>query len=424
MSNIKIIQFQGTKVKRLEAVNITFKEDGTTIIGGANAQGKTSVLDIIMSLVKGTKYKPSDPIKDGAEVGEAKITLNNGVVIHRKFNGNRSTLKVSGCTGQEQTFLNELFGEHALDVREFMSAKDKSKILMKICGLDFTDIDAEYKRLYDERTLANREEARVRSHVASLHRYDNVPDEEVNTAELLANVREIERERSAKVTAYDRATSQYNVNADSVVELSDERDRLMKRLKQLDEKEIPEAKARANSCKEESARLRKDIESADYDDQIELIEGKIANAEETNTKIRANKEYYAAFQRQEDAICEAARLDEDVKSNREQKKRMLQETRFPLAGLTIHEGEMRYKDRAWDGLSTAEQFMVATSIQAALKPDAPIVLLDHMEAFDEKTLSKFSQWCEQKGYQVIGTRVSTGNECDVIIHDGTVQEEE
>ena len=41
---------------------------------------------------------------------------------------------------------------------------------------------------------------------------------------------------------------------------------------------------------------------------------------------------------------------------------------------------------------------------------------------DLQTLNEFGQWLEQEGLQAIATRVSTGDECSIIIEDGYVQD--
>lgn len=419
----KIIQFQGAKVKRLEAVDISFKENGVTVIGGGNAQGKTSVLDMIMSAVKGAKYNPSDPIKDGSERGEVKITLNNGVVIRRTFKGNRSTLKVEGCSGSEQNFLNELFGEHALDVRKFMLSSKKTQTLMEICGLDFSQIDEEHDRLYAERTIANRYADSTKKAYESLPYYEGAPEQEVMTSKLVNRLNDLLAEQGNRRNEL-RDAKEINVRLNEEhSKLCKLRDELKQQLKKLDEETIPNASRDLDESAEAVAILEDDFTKSSYDDRINEFNAQIANADETNAKARANREKRAARERAEEALCVATRLNEEIKENRDIKKQMLEDANFPLPALTIEDGEMRYRGRAWDGLSTAEQFAVATSIQAALKPDAPIVLLDHMEAFDEASLANFSDWCERRGYQVIGTRVSTGNECDVIIEDGSVKDD-
>ena len=49
------------------------------------------------------------------------------------------------------------------------------------------------------------------------------------------------------------------------------------------------------------------------------------------------------------------------------------------------------------------------------------MLLDKLEQMDLNTLQQFSAWLESEGLQAIATRVSTGDECAIIIEDGTVK---
>ena len=95
---------------------------------------------------------------------------------------------------------------------------------------------------------------------------------------------------------------------------------------------------------------------------------------------------------------------------------------MPLAGLSVQEGVLTYKGRPWSCMSSAEQLRVATAIVAKLKPECRFVLVDKLEQMDTDTLREFGAWASEQGLQVIGTRVSTGSECTVVIEDGEVAE--
>ena len=43
---------------------------------------------------------------------------------------------------------------------------------------------------------------------------------------------------------------------------------------------------------------------------------------------------------------------------------------------------------------------------------------------DVTTLNAFGEWLESEGLQAIATRVSTGDECSIIIEDGYVKSQE
>ena len=44
--------------------------------------------------------------------------------------------------------------------------------------------------------------------------------------------------------------------------------------------------------------------------------------------------------------------------------------------------------------------------------------MDKLEQMDVDTMQDFGAWLEGEGLQVIATRVSTGDECSIIIDDG------
>jgi hypothetical protein len=69
-------------------------------------------------------------------------------------------------------------------------------------------------------------------------------------------------------------------------------------------------------------------------------------------------------------------------------------------------------------MSGAEQLRVAAAVVRRLNPDCGFVLLDKLEQLDMRTLREFGAWLEAEGLQAIATRVSTGEECSVIIEDG------
>jgi hypothetical protein len=99
---------------------------------------------------------------------------------------------------------------------------------------------------------------------------------------------------------------------------------------------------------------------------------------------------------------------------------LLEGADLPLEGLSVEDGKLTYEGQQWDNLSGSDQLKVATAIVRALNPHCGFVLLDKLEQMDLDTLTDFGAWLEQEGLQVIATRVSTGEECSVIIEDGYV----
>ena len=71
-------------------------------------------------------------------------------------------------------------------------------------------------------------------------------------------------------------------------------------------------------------------------------------------------------------------------------------------------------------MSGSDRLKVAPAIVRKLNPNCGFVLLDKLEQMDLDTLQEFGQWLEKEGLQAIATRVSTGDECSIIIEDGYV----
>jgi len=131
-------------ITRIEATNCfcfqTFSMDvpaDGTIIEGANAKGKTSVLNLIrVALVE--KGATKDTIRRGADKGEILVRV-DGHLVKRVMHGGdkyRTTLRVTDPDGrvvpEPATFLKNLLGLSPLDPIELFLEKDKGKRRAKI----------------------------------------------------------------------------------------------------------------------------------------------------------------------------------------------------------------------------------------------------------------------------------------------------
>ena len=113
-----------------------------------------------------------------------------------------------------------------------------------------------------------------------------------------------------------------------------------------------------------------------------------------------------------------------IETVRADRRKLLDNAALPLPGLSVDNGELTYNGAKWDCMSGSEQLRVSAAIVRKLNPECGFVLMDKLEQMDTDTLREFGAWLEQEGLQVIATRVSTGDECTVIIEDGYVKGEE
>ena len=170
---IKINSLEIENVKRIKAVSIVPNENGLTVIGGNNNQGKTSVLDTICWALGGERYRPSNAAREGSTVPPMiKITMSNGLIVERS--GKNSALKVTDPSGRKsgQQLLNEFVSELALNLPKFLqaSAKEKADILLQIIGVgpQLQELEQDENRLYNQRTLRGREYERKKAYADGL----------------------------------------------------------------------------------------------------------------------------------------------------------------------------------------------------------------------------------------------------------------
>ena len=154
------------------------------------------------------------------------------------------------------------------------------------------------------------------------------------------------------------------------------------------------------------------------DESTTELETSIANIDEINRKVRANMDKDKAEEDAREYRSQYNALTRQIEDTRKAKTDLLHSAELPLPELSVKDGELIYKGQKWDNMSGSDRLKVSTAIVRKLNPKCGFVLLDKLEQMDMQTLNEFGQWLEQEGLQAIATRVSTGDECSIIIEDG------
>lgn len=401
--SVKINTLEFENVKRIKAVQLAPAKNGLTVIGGDNRQGKTSVLDAIAWALGGEKFRPSSPKREGSVTDpHLKVTLDNGIIVERS--GKNGALKVIDPAGNKggQTLLNSFVEQLALDLPKFLNStgKEKADTLLKIIGVGdkLYQLERTEKTTYDRRTEVGRIADQKAKFAKELPTYTGVPDEPLSAADLIQSQQEImayNAENLRKRQQRDYYKSQLEV-AETALKQAQER-----------------YEAALNNFK------LADVDISQLEDKsTEELERNIAEIDEINKKVRANLDRERAEQEAEDLRDQYNELTHQIENLRQERRELLEGADLPLEGLSVENGELIYKGQKWDCMSSSEQLIVAASIVRKLNPDCGFVLLDKLEQLDSKTLEEFGSWLETQGLQAIATRVSTGDECAVIIEDG------
>lgn len=402
---MKIYSLNIENVKRVQAVQLKPAPDGLTVIGGGNGQGKTSVLDAIAWALGGDKHRPTSAQREQSVLPPSiRLTLDNGIIVERK--GKNSALTVHDPNGVRggQKLLDEFVSELAIDLPKFLDAtdKEKAKILLEILGVsgELQRLDAQEHEMYDQRRIIGREADRKSAFVESMPYYPDAPDDLIDTAGMI-----------------DAANAAIITNSKNAA-LRSARDRLLAERYALGT-QIAEMQKRYDECVSSLMEAEKACEAAE-DTPTDDMQRAIREAEDINRMVRANLDREKAEEDCKQSVREYNNLTAQIDRIRKERMALLEGEKLPLEGLSIEDGCLTYKGRKWDCMSGSEQLKVGTAIAAAMKPACEFVLLDKLEQMDLKTLEDFGVWLEEHGLQAIATRVSTGDECTIIIEDGMV----
>lgn len=407
--SMKINQLEIENVKRIKAVKIEPSANGLTIIGGRNNQGKTSVLDSIAWVLGGDKFRPSQAQRDQSVIPpNLKITMSNGLVVERK--GKNSALKVTDPNGEKggQQLLNDFVEQFALNLPKFMesTSKEKAQILLKIIGVGdkLLTLEREEQEKYNERLTIGRIADQKEKYAKEQPAYNDAPVELVSASDLIKKQQDILAQNGENQRKRER-----------LHQLEQEDQRLMEQIQELLKKQ--EAVRADLSIARMNA---KDLE----DQSTAELERSISDIEEINRKVRANLDKEKAEDDAREYRRQYDQLSKQLDETRDAKNKLLNSAELPLPELSIKEGELIYKGQQWDNMSGSDRLKVSTAIVRKLNPECGFVLLDKLEQMDLEVLKEFGEWLEAEGLQAIATRVSTGEECSIIIEDGYVAGQE
>lgn len=417
---VKITSLDVENVKRVKAVALEPAADGLTVIGGRNGQGKTSVLDAIAWALGGDRMRPGSPKREGSAADPyMRVELSNGMVVERK--GAKSALKVVDPSGNKagQRLLDAFVSTFALDLPKFLEGSDREKAdaLLQVIGVGdrLAELDRLAQETYNKRLAVGQMERQKRGAANELPSFPDAPAEPVSAGELIREQQGI----LARNGENQRLRQEARSIAASLEAAEREAQGIADRISALAE-QLERKNAEVDDLREKGRRASKTAEQL-QDESTAEIEAAIAEIDATNEKVRTNQAKLRATEEADALLAEYEGLSRELDETREARMRLLEGADLPLPELDVEGGALTYRGRAWDDMSGSEQLKVATAIVRKLNPSCGFVLVDKLEQMDPGTLAEFAAWAQGEGLQVIGTRVSTGGECSVVIEDGLAE---
>jgi DNA repair ATPase RecN len=364
-------------LRKIKCAELDFDGQHLVEIRGRNQAGKSTVIDSILWLFKGTRAIPKDVVTHGMERGEIIGEVGEYTVRRVVKPDGTSNVTVEGANGKvpkAQEFLDQISGQF-LDPEYFMSlsSADKRKVVMQYAGIDFTDIDARIAAAEQNRLLLGRE----------LKSLGTIPPEPENVKEVV--ITEL-LEELRTVNEHNKKQDELQTKIEDCIDFLKNAARNAIEGKTLEEIRhiiFDYLPSFYESRKTEIEALGK----PDYKPTDEIT-GKIANAESINTKARAYQAYLDKKKAVEEKKAEYDKATDAIEEFRREKANMVLGAKLPVKGLTITDTGLVFNGTTDENWSDSEGLKIALKIAVAWSGDIKAVYIKRGEAFDTASLEK------------------------------------
>ena len=413
--DLRVLRLTVQNYMGIETADITPPATGVVVVSGDNGAGKSSLFGSMCSAVMGKKVQPPDPIRTGAKEATVDIDLGSMLAKWRAWRTKSGGLdydfvlvdKATGPVKRPQEVWDKFLTLTSFDVLDGMHLPPEKQValLKDLTGLteQFEQWDAERKRLYDERTVANREVDRAKAQLAG------VPDpgeiEAVSISELAA-----EHQRASGLKAANEAKRQKHANAVESTKVL--RYQLEQLQKQLEAAESLEQKVAI----EVSGLTEPDVDG---------IADQLAAAEETNKRAVQHAKHVELAKALSHATQCSESLTIGIGQIDQQKAEALVAADMPVVGLSLGETGLLWNGRPLEQLSQSERIRVWTAIAIAQNPQFGVAFLRSGNDLDDNAFRDVVDVCHAHGVQVWVESIQArdGADYSVRLQEGRVVEQ-
>jgi len=424
-SKARLIRAQVSNVLGIKLAEIQFSADGgMVVVGGENGAGKSSLLDALRWALDGVKPKGKELLHHGADKGAVTLELAGEVVeVRRGVTEKGTTIKVQGADGVElkkpQAVLDALCGTFGIDPTAFllMSDADQTQRVQEVMGVDFTDLDAEYKRLYDERTNANRRVRDAEGELRNLPRPEpGDPTEPISMAALVSEIDEVTFAEKACESEAKRLVSLRENSAALKLE-AEELEAKLASVKSARAAVIEEGKGLASKVDRNLVNME-EAKAAGCDSAS--LRAKLANAETINARVAVSKRRDEASDKVRDLGIAAEKVDRDLAAVQVERSKRIEAAPLCIAGVDVQNGAVCYNNAPLSEASDGQRLRVAFEIAAAGSPHLRFLNMRHGGLLDAKNRQAVAELAIERGYTVLMEVVGTQG-IDILIEEGVAK---
>lgn len=415
---MKILSIDVTNFKKVEVLHLEL--DGKNLkVAGTTGQGKTTAISTLWDILETV----GDPIRHESDRPGVKASV-------RLVIGDRSERFVAERTytkGTTKVSIKSEDGKTTISAKEFRSwvsslamnphqiltlkPQDQTAALLKAAkvpeGVDLEKLDSTKAEAHEKREEARKEVTRLGAEVG-------IRPRQVERVDLRATLDRLQELKGDQTTA------------------TASRDGRARELAQVDQ-EILDMEARLEAMRArrvQVAAMLQELEDWIRDnvdpEEITRLENDLARAEEINQEAQIWEDWSRSNARLEQARATFAAQDAAVKACEEAKRKAVEGIVWPLAGLSVEDGEIRFHGVPLTQCGNSEQLLVCGALAAhqIAQSRIRVVRLDGVESMSAEDFSALEQIFQEHDVQVLSSRVTRGDleDGELLIHEGSVQE--
>lgn len=406
---MKLIGLSIEGLRKIKAAEMDFNGKSLVQVRGENGAGKSTVIDAIKYLLKGTREIPSGVVSSGAEESVIVGRIDDYIVRRVIKKDGKSALSIEregGKMARPQEFLDAISGQF-LDPEWFLglTPADMRATVVRYAGIDFKEIDAKIASAEEERTLRGRELKAVGTPAPV------DPAESVSMADLLAKRKEITDWNEKQDRIAQSVTKIVQEVRAEIIRCFDDKDTI----------DGIRAALQSGAAIFKHRLVDMTLVMPSEKKSCVDIETQISNSEAQNAKARQYQAYLEAVERRK--VCEKAYADAQalVDKLRQDRVDMMASAHVPIKGLEITETGLMYKGASCENWSMSESLKIALMLAAAYSGDLRTVYIKRGEAFDSDSLASIKAFAEKHDIQIIMEVVDDSYDCEA---DGVIWLEE
>jgi hypothetical protein len=419
---MKILQIEVSNYRLIKAMLLDL-DGGNMAVAGEPGQGKTTAISLLWESLKVV----GDPVTHGEKKGQIKITLGDGktkAFITRSLTEKSAPISIR--TSEGESISAKEFASWFCDLGDNphrimdMKPKEQAQALLEAVklpdGVDLDDLDS-------------------KRNIAAQNRLDLKRDGERDAKALGAEPEKAERVDLSSLLHQQNEANESNLKREKLDGRISNAESTLETLKSIAKKKADELNALEQAAKQAANAVDDQVRAINQEKaslsalppliDVSGFQEKIQQGNESNSKA----DRWDLWSKQNEALIELRQSykakDEEVKALDKAKKEALESAVWPLEGLSVEDGAILFNGSQLAQCGHSEQMLVCGALAAETIKEHKlhVVRMDGIESMSKKDFDRLESIFNDKGIQVLSSRVTRGDVDDgeILIVDGEIK---